>query len=169
MRSTCAGELLDGSLLDLALNLPLTPQLPYRGYPITLDCSMLCAPDRVDRLAPGPCPRPIATIAREAVCAACSWCWQRQSAWLCLRAESQRPPSLFEPPLFHPGSVNGQTGVGGFPWKLPPGAIPRRGVPTPTHTGQYDQEVVAGTVAPPGEPPGFGSQSLRLSNACASW
>ena len=33
--------------------------------------------------------------------------------------------TLFEPPLFHPGSVNGQSGVGGFPWKsAPPGAIP---------------------------------------------
>ena len=50
--------------------------------------------------------------------------------------------TLFEPPLFHPGSVNGQSGVGGFPWKsAPPGAIPAC-VPTPTN-GQYDQEVVA--------------------------
>jgi hypothetical protein len=33
--------------------------------------------------------------------------------------------TLFEAPLFHPGSVNGQSGVGGFPWKsAPPGAIP---------------------------------------------
>ena len=30
----------------------------------------------------------------EEVCAACSRCWQRQSAYLCSRAESQRPPSL---------------------------------------------------------------------------
>ena len=75
--------------------------------------------------------------------------------------------TLFEPPLFHPGSVNGQSGVGGFPWKSAPvGAIPAC-VPTPTN-GQYDQEVVANTVAPPGDPPGFGSQSLRMSNACAS-
>ena len=75
--------------------------------------------------------------------------------------------TLFEPPLFDLGSVNGQSGVGGFPWKsAPPGAIPAC-VPTPTN-GQYDQEVVANTVAPPGEPPGFGSQSLRMSNACAS-
>ena len=75
--------------------------------------------------------------------------------------------TLFEPTLFHPGSVNGQSGVGGFPWKSAPiGAIPAC-VPTPTN-GQYDQAVVANTVAPPGEPPGFGSQSLRMSNACAS-
>ena len=40
--------------------------------------------------------------------------------------------------------------------------------PPTTHTGQYDQAVVANTVAPPGEPPGFGGQSLRMSNACAS-
>ena len=53
--------------------------------------------------------------------------------------------TLFEEPLFHPGSVNGQSGVGGFPWKsAPPGAIPSC-VPTPTN-GQYDQEVVANNV-----------------------
>ena len=75
--------------------------------------------------------------------------------------------TLFEPPLFDPGSVNGQSGVGPGPWKsAPTGAIPAC-VPTPTN-GQYDQAVVANTVAPPGEPPGFGSQSLRMSNACAS-
>ena len=77
--------------------------------------------------------------------------------------------TLFEPPLFHLGSVNDQSGVGGVPWKsAPPGAIPAC-VPTPTN-GEYDQEVVAnsGSDAPPGEPPGFGSQSLRMSNACAS-
>ncbi len=81
--------------------------------------------------------------------------------------------TLFEQPLFHPGSVNGQSGVGGFPWKSSPtGAIscvdwPVATPPT-THTGQYDQAVVANTVAPLGDPPGFGSQSLRMSNACAS-
>ena len=75
--------------------------------------------------------------------------------------------TLFEPTLFHLGSVNGQSGVGGFPWKSAPlGAIPSCN-PIPT-LGQYDQAVVANTVAPPGEPPGFGSQSLRMSNACAS-
>ena len=75
--------------------------------------------------------------------------------------------TLFESPLFHLGSVNGQSGVGGFPWKSAPlGAIPSCN-PTPT-LGQYDQAVVANTVAPTGEPPGFGSQSLRMSNACAS-
>ena len=75
--------------------------------------------------------------------------------------------TLFEPILFHPGSINGQTGVGGGPWKSAPiGAIPAC-VPTPTN-GQYDQEVVPNTVAPTGEPPGFGSQSLRMSNACGS-
>ena len=82
--------------------------------------------------------------------------------------------TLFEPPLFSAGpppgaglSVNGQSGVGGYPWKsAPPGAIPAC-VPTPTN-GQYDQAVVANTGAPPGDPPGFGSQSLRMSNACAS-
>jgi uncharacterized repeat protein (TIGR01451 family) len=73
--------------------------------------------------------------------------------------------TLFEAPLFHPGTVNGQSGVGGFPWKSAPlGAIPSC---NPT-LGQYDQAVVANSVAPPGEPPGFGSQSLRMSNACAS-
>ena len=73
--------------------------------------------------------------------------------------------TLFEPILFHLGSVNGQSGVGGFPWKSAPvGAIPAC-VPT---NGQYDQEVVPNTVAPTGDPPGFGSQSLRMSNACGS-
>ena len=28
--------------------------------------------------------------------------------------------TLFEPLLFHLGSVNGQSGVGGFPWKSAP-------------------------------------------------
>ena len=75
--------------------------------------------------------------------------------------------TLFEAPLYHFGSVNTQSGVGGFPWKSAPlGAIPSCN-PIPT-LGQYDQAVVANTVAPPGEPPGFGSQSLRMSNACAS-
>jgi len=75
--------------------------------------------------------------------------------------------TLFEPPLFHPGTVNGQSGVGGFPWKSAPlGAIPSCN-PSPT-LGQYDQEVVANSVAPPGDPPGFGSQSLRMSNLCGS-
>ena len=33
--------------------------------------------------------------------------------------------TLFERPLFLPGSVNGQNSVGGFPWKSAPvGAIP---------------------------------------------
>ena len=76
--------------------------------------------------------------------------------------------TLFEAPLFHPGSVNGQSGVGGFPWKSAPlGAIPSCN-PIPT-LGQYDQEVVPNTVAPPGEPPGFGDQSLRMSNALCVW
>src|SRR5512132_89817 len=75
--------------------------------------------------------------------------------------------TLFEDPLFHPGSVNGQSGVGGFPWKSAPlGAIPSCN-PTPT-LGQYDQEVVPNTVAPTGDPPGFGNQSLRMSNLCGN-
>ena len=75
--------------------------------------------------------------------------------------------TLFEPPLFHPGSVNQQSGVGGFPWKSAPlGTIPSCN-PNPT-LGQYDQGVVANSVAPPGDPPGFGSQSLRMSNACGT-
>src|SRR5512132_514869 len=75
--------------------------------------------------------------------------------------------TLFEPILFHLGSVNGQMGVGPGPWKSAPvGAIPAC-VPTPTN-GQYDQAVVANTGSPPGEPPGWGSRSLRMSNACAS-
>src|SRR5512132_2553885 len=75
--------------------------------------------------------------------------------------------TLFEPILFHLGSVNGQMGVGPGPWKSAPvGAIPAC-VPTPTN-GQYDQEVVANGSAFPGEPPGWGSRSLRMSNACAS-
>jgi uncharacterized repeat protein (TIGR01451 family) len=75
--------------------------------------------------------------------------------------------TLFEAPLFHPGSVNGQSGVGGFPWKSAPlFAIPSCN-PSPT-LGQYDQQVVANTVAPPGEPPGFGNQSLRMSNLCGN-
>ena len=75
--------------------------------------------------------------------------------------------TLFEQPLFHPGSVNRQSGVGGFPWKSAPICAIPACVPNPTK-GQYDQAVVANTVAPPGNPPGFGSQSLRMSNACAS-
>jgi uncharacterized repeat protein (TIGR01451 family) len=75
--------------------------------------------------------------------------------------------TLFEAPFFNLGSVNGQIGVGPGPWKsAPPGAIPAC-VPTPTN-GQYDQEVVANSGAFPGEPPGWGSRSLRMSNACAS-
>ena len=50
--------------------------------------------------------------------------------------------TLFEAPLFHPGSINGQSGVGGFPWKSAPlFAIPSCN-PIPT-LGQYDQAVVA--------------------------
>ena len=33
---------------------------------------------------------------------------------------AQASITLFEPPLFHLGSVNGQSGVGGFPWKSGP-------------------------------------------------
>ena len=80
--------------------------------------------------------------------------------------------TLFESPLFHLGSVNGQMRRRRRPWKsAPPGAITVSMWPveTPQHSrGQYDQEVVVNTVAPPGEPPGFGGQSLRMSNACAS-
>ena len=55
--------------------------------------------------------------------------------------------TLFEPTLFRLGSVNGQSGVGGFPWKSAPlGAIPSCN-PTPT-LGQYDQEVVANGLDP---------------------
>ena len=73
--------------------------------------------------------------------------------------------TLFEEPLFHAGrSVNGQSGVGGFPWKsAPPDTIPSCD-PNPTN-GQYDQEVVRNGLAPS---VGFGVQSLRMSNACAS-
>ena len=72
--------------------------------------------------------------------------------------------TLFEAPLFHLGSVNGQSGVGGFPWKSAPlGAIPAC-VPTPTN-GKYDQEVVANGLP---ASVGFGVQSLRMSNACGS-
>jgi uncharacterized repeat protein (TIGR01451 family) len=81
--------------------------------------------------------------------------------------------TLFEPILFDLGSVNGQMGNAPGPWKSSPtGTIncvdwPVATPPT-THTGQYDQAVVASTPAPAGEPPGFGLQSLRMSNACAS-
>ena len=72
--------------------------------------------------------------------------------------------TLFEPPLFHPGSVNGQSGVGGFPWKSAPlGAIPSCN-PTPTG-GQYDQAVVPNGLDPS---VGFGVQSLRMSNLCGN-
>ena len=72
--------------------------------------------------------------------------------------------TMFEPPLFHLGSVNGQSGVGGFPWKSAPlGAIPAC-VPTPTN-GKYDQEVVANGLP---ASVGYGVQSLRMSNACGS-
>ena len=72
--------------------------------------------------------------------------------------------TLFEAPLFHPGSVNGQSGVGGFPWKsAPPGAIPSCN-PNPTG-GQYDQEVVANGLGRVGR---VRSQSLRMSNLCGN-
>jgi len=41
---------LDGSLLDLALNLPITQQLPYRGFPIELDCFMFCGPRKIESI-----------------------------------------------------------------------------------------------------------------------
>src|SRR5512132_3408933 len=67
--------------------------------------------------------------------------------------------TLFERPLFLPGSVNGQNSVGGFPWKSAPlGAIPSCN-PTPT-LGQYDQEVELNGLA---QSVGFGLQSLRMS------
>jgi uncharacterized repeat protein (TIGR01451 family) len=58
--------------------------------------------------------------------------------------------STFEPPTFHPGSVNGQDG-----WKS---AVPGN---IPSLPNGYDQAVVANA----GAPAGFGSQSLRQSNA----
>ena len=73
--------------------------------------------------------------------------------------------TLFEALLFHLGSVNGQSGVGGFPWKSAPlGAIPSCN-PNPTR-GQYDQEVV----------PNMSllwrsrvrTASLRMSNLCGN-
>ena len=76
--------------------------------------------------------------------------------------------TLFEAPLFHPW-VRQRTDAASAaaPGRaLHVGAIPACN-PIPT-LGQYDQAVVANTVAPPGDPPGFGSQSLRMSNACAS-
>ena len=64
----------------------------------------------------------------------------------------------FEPTPFHTGSVNGQEG-----WKSAAiGDIPSC-FPTPT-MGQYDQEVVNNG----GGIPGFGVQSLRMSNACGT-
>jgi uncharacterized repeat protein (TIGR01451 family) len=73
--------------------------------------------------------------------------------------------TLFEAPLFRAGlSVNGQSGVGGFPWKsAPPGAIPSCN-PIPT-LGQYDQQVVLNGLDPS---VGFGLQSLRMSNLCGN-
>jgi uncharacterized repeat protein (TIGR01451 family) len=72
--------------------------------------------------------------------------------------------TLFEGPLFHTGSVNGQSGVGGFPWKSAPlGAIPSCN-PDPTG-GEYDQRVVLNGLDPS---VGFGLQSLRMSNLCGS-
>ena len=98
-----------------------------------------------------------------------SWgCSPRSSASLCSQAESQRPPSRS---LSRSSSTLGpstdRSASAASPGRaLHVGAIPAC-VPTPTN-GQYDQAVVANTVAPPGDPPGFGSQSLRMSNACAS-
>ena len=72
--------------------------------------------------------------------------------------------TLFEEPLFHPGSVDGQSGVGGFPWKsAPDGAIPSCN-PNPTE-GRYDQEVERNGLDPS---VGFGQQSLRMSNLCGN-
>ena len=76
--------------------------------------------------------------------------------------------TLFEPTLFRVGSVNGQTGVGGAAWKSSPvGAINcvNTNPPPATIPGQYDQEVVRNGLE---ESVGFGVQSLRMSNACAS-
>ena len=74
-----------------------------------------------------------------------------------LTLRALRPAPI--PPWVH---LNGQSSIGGFPWKsAPPGAIPSCN-PNPT-LGQYDQAVVADTVAPAGGPLGYGLQSLRMS------
>ena len=72
--------------------------------------------------------------------------------------------TLFEAPLFHPGSVDGQSGVGGFPWKsAPPGAIPSCN-PDPTEdTTTKRSSPMAWT-----QSVGFGLQSLRMSNLCGN-
>ena len=72
----------------------------------------------------------------------------------------------FEPP-FKLGSVSGQGGLplAALPWKSAPlGAIPGC-VPT---DGQYDQQVVSNSLISPPPPAEFQTQSLRMSNACAS-
>ena len=78
--------------------------------------------------------------------------------------------TLFEPPLFHTGSVNGQSGVGGVHWKSSPtGAINclvGRSPPTPTHTGQYDQAVVANGLDPS---VGFGSAVVAYVERMCVW
>ena len=71
--------------------------------------------------------------------------------------------TVFETPPSGPGSVNGQGGRPAFPGRALSRAIPAC---FPTN-GQYDQEVVTNS-ATPFPPQGFGLQSLRMSNACAS-
>jgi uncharacterized repeat protein (TIGR01451 family) len=69
---------------------------------------------------------------------------------VCGVAAADTVTTIFEPPTFHLGSVNGQDG-----WKSAvPGDIP-------SLPFGYDQEVVANA----GAPGTFGTQSLRMSNA----
>lgn len=70
---------------------------------------------------------------------------------VCGVAAADTVTSSFEPPTFHPGSVDGQDG-----WKSAvPGDIP-------SLPNGYDQAVVVNT---PPAPAAFGTQSLRMSNA----
>ena len=106
MRSTCACELLGGSLLESS------------------PPAVCCGHARSSRSA---CPRCLSKALStqphgEEVCAACSRCWQRQSAWPCLHAESQWRSTVttdFDG-SYTVGTVNVQDG-----WKSAcPGDIP---------------------------------------------
>ena len=144
--------------------LPINPELPIRGFTDQLDCFMLCGPRKIESIGLPWCRcRPIDAIPGGS--AHCSWCWQRQSAWLCSQAESQRPPSRSSSRLFHPGFVTHRAASAASPgtalhWRDP------ACVRAPT-TGQYDQAVVANTVALLAIS-WVCSQWLRMSNACAS-
>ena len=79
----------------------------------------------------------------------------------CAVAPAETVESNFEAPTFHPGSVNKQDGWrSAAPFEVSAAFCQET---YPTLKGQYDQQVQAS-----GGIPGFGEQSLRMSNACGT-